>query len=309
MTGFASPPTAEPDPSGPTPPSPPMGPSLVGIGLNPQHYSEVLGLGGDANLDLAKPAWVEIHPQNYFADGGPARRWLAAVAEHYAISFHSTGLSLGSAEGPDQQQLDALARLCEEVPPAMVSDHVSWSVTGSETFPDLLPVPYTQDALDVLARSIDTVQERLGRTMLVENPSRYLAFANDEMDETTFLHRLCAMTGCGLIFDINNVVVSAGNCGLNAAAMVDAIDPALVGEIHLAGHAIEDHGEFQLRIDDHGSLVDDDTWALYARFIARAGPKPTLIEWDTDTPDYATLMGEAGKAEALIEEATRARAA
>lgn len=271
-------------------------PPSAGIGLKPQHYSEVLRDGGDA----AHPGWVEVHPQNYFVDGGPSLRWLGAVAEKYAVSFHSTGLSLGSADGPDLQELERLARLCERFVPAMVSDHLSWSNSGGDAFPDLLPVPYTQDVLDHFARSVDVVQQRLGRTMLVENPSRYLAFADDEMEESEFLTRLCRMTGCGLLYDINNVVVSAANLGLDAAAMVDAIDPALVGELHLAGHAREDHGDFVLCIDDHGSTVSEETWALFERFIARAGSKPTLIEWDTDVPEYDVLMAEAARAEAIV---------
>lgn len=272
-------------------------PLSVGIGLKPQHYSEVLREDGDAS----RPGWVEIHPQNYFADGGPPLRWLTAIADQYAISMHSTGLSLGSATGPIESELTSFARLAERITPAAVSDHLSWSATGKDNFPDLLPLPYTHETLDIFARSVEIVQERLGRPMLVENPSRYLAFSYDEMEESEFLARLCAKAGCGLIFDINNVVVSANNCGLDPIAMVDAIDPALVGEVHLAGHASEDHGDFTLHIDDHGSEVDDETWALYAHFIRSAGPKPTLIEWDTDIPDYAVLMDEHDKALAILE--------
>lgn len=275
-------------------------PPTVGIGLKPQHYSDVLRNDGDARL----PGWLEVHPQNYFAPGGPPRRWLAAMAERYALSFHSTGLSLGSAEGPNQHELDQFADLCAAIMPASISDHVSWSMAGNDNFPDLLPIPYTSETLDVMARSVETVQERLGQTMLVENPSRYLAFAEDEMEEGEFLDRLCRKAGCGLIFDINNVAVSANNVGLDAEKMIDGIDPALVGEVHLAGHASEDHGDFTLHIDDHGSEVDEETWSLYERFIKRAGAKPTLIEWDTDVPDYDVLMDEADRATAILQRAT-----
>ena len=273
-------------------------PLSVGIGLKPQHYSEVLREDGDAR----RPGWVEVHPQNYFADGGPPLRWLTAIAEQYAISMHSTGLSLGSASGPVESELNSFAKLAARITPAAVSDHLSWSMTGNENFPDLLPLPYTHETLDIFARSVDVVQERLGRPMLVENPSRYLAFSYDEMDEAEYLERLCAKAGCGLIFDINNVVVSANNCGLDPVAMVDAVDPALVGEVHLAGHASEDHGDFTLHIDDHGSEVGDETWSLYAHFIRSAGPKPTLIEWDTDIPDYDVLMDEHDKALAILDD-------
>lgn len=281
-------------------------PPASGIGLKPQHYSEVLGKDGDIAASPEQrspmPAWVEVHPQNYFAAGGASLRWLDKVAQNYPLSFHSTGLSLGSAEGPSMDELERLANLADRFAPASISDHLSWSITGTENFPDLLPLPYTADALDHMVRSIDQVQERLGRAILVENPSRYLAFAGDEMSEAEFLHLLCSKAGCGLLFDINNVVVSAGNLGLDATAMVDAINPALVGEIHLAGHAIEDHGSFTLAIDDHGSPVDDQTWTLFERFIARAGTKPTLIEWDTDVPEYAVLMDEAMKAQAILSQ-------
>ena len=286
------------------PPARPL-PPLAGIGLKPCHYDSVLGECGDAPL----PAWAEVHPQNYFADGGPAHRWLGAVAEVLPLSFHSTGLSLGSAEGPCLDELEALARLVERYQPAQVSDHLSWNVSGADHFPDLLPMPYTETALQRLCTSIDVVQDRLRRPILIENPSRYLAFAGDTMDEATFLHRLCRQTGCGLLLDINNIAVSAGNLGLDSKAMVDAINPALVGEVHLAGHTREDHGSFVLAIDDHGSPVAVETWALFARFVARAGAVPTLIEWDTNVPDYAVLMGEAATAGAILAGADHARAA
>jgi uncharacterized protein len=276
-------------------------PLRAGIGLKPQHYSELLTQAGRAPAAPgAAPGWVEVHPQNYFVAGGPALRWLEEVAAHYPVSFHSTGLSLGSADGPNITDLDQLIDLSDHIGPAIISDHLSWSVSGTDNFPDLLPLPYTRGALDQMARAVALVQDRLGRPMLVENPSRYLAFADDTMEEPEFLDRLCRMTGCGLLFDINNVVVSANNLGLDAGAMVDMIDPALVGEVHLAGHAVEDHGDFCLLIDDHGSAVGEVAWALYRRFVARAGPRPTLIEWDSDVPDYAILMAEAAKADAIL---------
>ena len=286
-------------------------PPLAGIGLKPCHYGEVLGQSGDVPHPAGAPAWVEVHPQNYFADGGPAHRWLGAVAEVLPLSFHSTGLSLGSAEGPCPGELEALARLVERYQPAQVSDHLSWSVSGADRFPDLLPMPYDEMALERLCANIWAVQDRLRRPILIENPSRYLAFAGDTMDEAAFLRQLCRQTGCSLLLDINNIAVSANNLGLDATAMVDAIDPALVGEVHLAGHACEDHGDFILAIDDHGSPVAAETWALFARFIARAGAVPTLIEWDTDVPDYAVLMCEATKAGEILAaaEAANARAA
>lgn len=279
-------------------------PPQAGLGLKPAHYANVLA-GGDAAL----PAWVEIHPQNYFADGGPSLHWLEAVADRYPVSFHSTGLSIGSADGPDARELDRLARLAERVRPAMISDHLSWSITDGDRMPDLLPLPYTHQALAHFADGVARVQDRLGRAILIENPSRYLAFAGDEMDEADFLSALCRRSGCGLLLDINNIIVSATNLGLDAASMLDAIDPALVGEVHLAGHAIEWHDGAPLCIDDHGSAVSEACWALYDRFLSSAGAVPTLIEWDTNLPDFAVLMADVNRAGRSLERASHVCAA
>jgi uncharacterized protein (UPF0276 family) len=291
-------------------------PPAAGIGLKPEHYRAVLGLAaGEATnaagdtpattstrpgCRTASPGWVEVHPQNYFGDGGPPHRWLAAVAQQYPLSFHSVGLSLGSAAGVNRAELDALALLCERYEPAQVSDHLSWSGSANNRFPDLLPVPYTQEALDHFAGEVSRVQDRLGRTILIENPSRYLAFAHDEMDEGEFMAALCARSGCGILLDVNNIEVSAANLGLDPFVMLAAIDPALVGEIHVAGHKTERHDDGALLIDDHGSPASDLTWRLLAAFVARAGPRPVLFEWDTDVPDYAVLMAEAAKADGIL---------
>lgn len=280
-------------------------PPSVGIGLKPQHYADVLESVSASTrspflAETARPGWVEVHPQNYFCDGGPPHRWLGEIAEHFPLSFHSVGLSLGTASGFDREELERLAVLCDRYAPASVSDHLSWSGTASNRYPDLLPVPYTDLALDHFVAQVAAVQDRLGRRILIENPSRYLAFADDEMDEIDFLHLLCERAGCGILFDINNVEVSATNLGFDPLAFVDEIDPLLVGEIHLAGHAREEHQEGTILIDDHGSPVSPLTWALFERFIARSGPKPVLIEWDTDIPSYRILMGEARKAAAIM---------
>lgn len=277
-------------------------PPAAGIGLKPQHYQAVLGhVQARGSSHAAPPAWLEVHPQNYFGAGGPPHRWLTALAEVRPLGFHSVGLSLGNAEGLVEEELEQLASLCDRYAPAMVSDHLSWSGSASNRYPDLLPMPYTQEALWHFTTQVGRVQDRLKRPILIENPSRYLAFAHDQMDEAAFLHSLCAAAGCGVLLDINNIEVSAINLGLDPAAMVDAIDPHLVGEVHLAGHAREDHPDGPLLIDDHGSAVSDLTWTLFERFVARAGPKPVLIEWDTDVPDYDTLLAEAAKAQAIVD--------
>ncbi len=280
-----------------TAPSHPQLPFRAGIGLKPRHYADVLAAAEQGTA----PAWAEVHPQNYFGAGGPPHRWLTAIAEHLSLSFHSVGLSLGSAAGVDPDELEALAALCERYAPAMVSDHLSWSNGADDKFPDLLPIPYTHAALDHFAAQVGRVQDRLGRAMLVENPSRYLAYARSDWSEADFLHELCRRSGCALLLDINNVEVSAFNLGLDPVAWLDAFDPALVGEVHVAGHAVKDDDMGgTIAIDDHGSPVRTSCWDLLARFVDRAGPKPVLVEWDTDVPDYSILIAEAAKADALL---------
>lgn len=273
-------------------------PPRAGIGLKSRHYADVLAAAERG----AAPAWAEVHPQNYFGAGGPPHRWLTAIAEHLPLSFHSVGLSLGSAAGVDADELEALAALCDRYAPAMVSDHLSWSNGPEDKFPDLLPIPYTHAALADFSAQVGRVQDRLGRAILIENPSRYLAYAASDWDEVDFLHELCRRSGCGLLLDINNVEVSAFNLGLDPGPWLDAFDPALVGEIHVAGHARKDDGMGgRIAIDDHGSAVRGSCWDLLARFLRRAGPRPVLVEWDSDTPDLATLLVESAKADALLE--------
>jgi uncharacterized protein len=277
-------------------------PFSTGISLKPQHYD--VALSGESPLD--RPHWVEVHPQNYFGTpdswgGGPPHRWLGAIAETCPLSFHSVGLSLGSAEGLNTDELDRLAFLCDRYQPASVSDHLSFSGNAHHRYADLLPVPYTHTSLNHFAREIGKVQDVLKRPLLIENPSRYLAYQSDEMSEVEFIACLIAKCGCGLLFDINNVEVSAANLGFSATDYIDVIKPEWVGEIHLAGHAVEQHDGGPLLIDDHGSMVTQTTWALYRRFIELAGAMPTLIEWDTSVPDYAVLMAEANKAQAILD--------
>lgn len=279
-------------------------PAQAGIGLKPEHYAPLLQACDHASPGDWHPRWVEVHPQNYFGAGGPPHRWLRAVAERLPISFHSTALSLGSAHGPDPDELDQLADLAQRYQPASISDHLSWSNAPGEKFPDLLPVPYTRAALDRFVRHLDLVQTKLKRAILVENPSRYLAFAGDEMDEIDFIAAMCARSGCGLLLDINNVDVCATNLGFAAEPYLARIDPAWVGEIHLAGHAthIFDDGAV-LKIDDHGAPISERCWALYAAFIARSGARPTLIERDSNVPAYAELAAEAARADRMLEAA------
>lgn len=289
-------------------PAPSPLPPTAGVGLKPQHYAEALdALSVSISSSGSAPLWFEVHPQNYFCAGGPPHRWLTAFAERAPLSFHSVGLSLGSGEGLNGEELAQLAELCARYRPAMVSDHLSWSGSASNRYPDLLPVPYTAEVLDHFVVQVGRVQDRLNRSMLIENPSRYLAFAGDEMTEAEFLHALCARSGCGILLDINNIEVSATNLGLDPEAMIDAIKPDLVGEIHLAGHTREEHRHGPVLIDTHGTAVSQKTWQLFERFLQRAGPTPVLIEWDTDVPAYDVLMTEAAKACSLMDSASRNR--
>ncbi len=274
-------------------PLPPRG----GIGLKPTHFADLL----NATARGAGPHWAEVHPQNYAMAGGPMHRWLAAIRDDLPVSFHSVGLSLGDPEGCDRDELERLATLVDRYQPAMVSDHLSWSSLEGERIPDLLPLPMTHGTLAHFATEVGRVQDRLGRAILVENPSRMLAFAGDEYDEPGFLAKLCAQSGCGLLLDINNVIVSGINLGLDPAAYLDSIDPALVGEIHVAGHSLEQHeGGALIAIDDHGSPVSEQCWTLLDRFIARAGPKPVLVERDNDVPAFADLAAEVARADSML---------
>jgi len=273
-------------------PLPPRG----GIGLKPCHFTDVLGAAG-----RGAPQWVEVHPQNYMMAGGPMHRWLTSIRDVLPLSFHSVGLSLGDPAGVDRAELERLAALVNRYQPSSISDHLSWSSLDGEQIPDLLPMPMTCASLAHFASEISRVQDRLGCTILVENPSRMLAFAHDEFDEPDFLAELCARSGCGLLFDVNNVIVSSINLGLDPVAYLDAIEPALVGEIHIAGHSLEEHeGVALLAIDDHGSPVGEQCWALLGRFLRRAGPKPVLVERDNDVPAYAELAAEVARADALL---------
>ena len=272
-------------------------PLRCGIGLKSSHFASVL----DTAVRGAGQPWVEVHPQNYMMDGGPMHHWLKAIGEVIPLSFHSVGLSLGDPGGCDSDELERLALLTDRYRPSMVSEHLSWSSVDGEKLPDLLPVPMTGETLDHFAVEIERVQDRLGRSILIENPSRLLAFAADDYDEVDFLQTLASRSGCGLLLDINNVIVSAINLDFDPVAYIDAIAPDLVGEIHIAGHKIEtDDDGGQTAIDDHGSPIGDLCWALAERFVARAGPRPLLVERDNDVPSYAALAAEAARGDQLL---------
>jgi uncharacterized protein (UPF0276 family) len=269
-------------------------PALIGsgIGLRSPHIAKILATRPPVD-------WLEVHAENYMG-GGPAVRTLERIRRDYPLSVHGVGLSLGSAEGLDAGHLERLAGLVERLQPALVSEHLSWSIAGGAYLNHLLPLPYTEEALAVVSEAVDRVQERLGRRLLVENPSSYLRFRHSPMPEAEFLNALVRRTGCGLLCDVNNVYVSCENLGDDAAAYLEAIDPVAVEEIHLAGHAVNDADERAILIDDHGSRVAEAVWRLHARALARFGAVPTLVEWDTDVPPLAVLLEEAAKASAML---------
>ncbi len=268
------------------------GPAGAGIGLRAPHVAEVLATRPDL-------AWVEVHAENYMG-GGPGRSALEAVRARMPVALHGVGLSLGSADGLDDRHLERLATLVAAVEPCLVSEHLAWSVSGGRYLNHLLPLPLTEESLAVVAASVQRCQERLGRPILVENPSAYLAFAHSTIPEPEFLGELARRTGCGLLCDVNNVHVSAVNLGFDALAYVDALPADAVAEVHLAGHAVNEADGRPLLIDDHGGPVAPVVWALYARLLERCGPVPTLCEWDTNLPALEILRREAERASRML---------
>jgi uncharacterized protein len=234
--------------------------------------------------------------------GGPTLRALLDLRRDYPISVHGVGLSLGSAEGLDPTHLERLASLVERVEPALVSEHLSWSVSGGTYLNHLLPLPYTEEALALVGDNVRRAQDRLGRRLLVENPSGYLRFRHSTIPEVEFLNLLASRTGCGLLCDVNNVYVTCRNLGGDPLAYLGAVDSRAVGEIHLAGHAVNDADGHRILIDDHGSRVGPAVWELYAYAVTRLGRVPTLVEWDTALPALDVLIGEAATASAMLED-------
>lgn len=270
-------------------------PAAPGVGYKPQHFAEIMA-------DPSPVQWLEIHAENYMGLGGRPLAQLRHLAERFAISVHGVGLSIGGENPLDAEHLRRLKHLCDWLRPASFSEHLAWSTHDGAFLNDLLPLPYTQRTLKRVVDHIDQVQAILGRQMLLENPSTYLAFAETEMDEVEFLGEIARQTGCGLLLDVNNVHVSCTNQAWNSDDYLERFPLDLVGEIHLGGHDIDeaDHG-MPLLIDTHGSEVSDPVWALYARTIAKAGARPTLIEWDNDVPEWPVLAQEAARAEQILE--------
>jgi uncharacterized protein (UPF0276 family) len=267
----------------------------AGIGLRAAHYR--------AFLDGVPPVdWLEVHSENYFGDGGYDLGVLDHVRARYPVSLHGVGLAIGSADDDDARfarHLERLARLVERVEPALVSEHLCWGAVGTRHFNDLLPVPYTHDALAHVGARVSRVQDRLRRRVLIENVSSYVAFRASEIPELDFAAALASRTGCAVLLDVNNLYVNARNHGFDAERALDAMPECVVAEMHLSGHLVGD----DVLVDDHGSRVAAAVWSLYERALARFGPVPTLIEWDTAIPPLSVLVDEADGARHRLERA------
>ena len=268
-------------------------PPRAGIGLRAAHYRAVL----DTKPDVS---WLEVHSENYFGRGGQPLYYLERVRHDYPLSLHGVGLSLGSADGLSHAHLVQLKSLIARFEPALVSDHLCWGAIGGRHLNDLLPLPYTEEALTLVCTNVDHAQQFLGRQMLVENVSSYLQFNDSTIPEWEFLAAVARRTGCGILLDVNNIYVSATNHGFSALRYLDAIPAHAVQEIHLAG--FDSNG--LCLIDTHGKPVAEAVWSLYREALALVGAVPTLIEWDTDVPPLETLLGEAGKADEILRQWT-----
>ncbi|MGV8937373.1 MAG: DUF692 domain-containing protein [Allorhizobium sp.] len=269
-------------------------PQRAGLGLKPEHYEIILANRPDVGF-------FEVHAENYMGAGGLPHRFLEAISELYPLSLHGVGLSIGAARGLDQTHLKRLRALIDRYRPQSFSEHLAWSTHDTGFLNDLLPLPYTLETLARVVDHVDETQQTLGRQLLLENPSTYVLFSDSTIDEVDFLEAIAGRTGCGLLLDVNNVMVSAVNHGLDANAYIDRFPVERVGEIHLAGYdeTVDDIGD-RLLIDAHGTAVKNDVIALYAHTLARSGPLPTLIEWDNDVPAFATLQAEAHRADAVL---------
>lgn len=276
-------------------------PVEAGIGLRAPHCEEILSTHPSI-------AWLEVHSENYFAPGGTAVTQLERIRQDYPLSLHGVGLSLGSTDPLDPRHLQNLRTAVERYAPALVSEHLSWGSVGGECFNDLLPLPYTEEALVHVSARIAEVQEYLGRQILIENVSCYLEFEHSMMPEWEFLREVAMRSDCGILLDVNNVYVNAVNHGFDPYGYIGAIPAERVYEIHLAGHTAKRLDGVDLLIDSHDQRVAEAVWQLYAHTLTTLGRKPTLLEWDSNLPALSVLLEEAAKAQHLMEK-TRVAAA
>ena len=281
-------------PFGQQPSRPHAIPCRAGVGLKAEHYRTII----ESVPDLG---FFEVHAENYMGAGGPPHRHLTEIRNRYPLSLHGVGLSIGADRPLDCDHLRQLKELTERYEPGLFSEHLAWSTHDSTFFNDLLPVPYTAETLARVVEHVDEVQETLGRQMLLENPSTYIAFAESTYSEVDFIAEIVRQTGCGLLLDVNNVHVASANQLWDPLRYIDQYPLAHVQEIHLAGHAREiDEKGRPLLIDTHDRPVDEIVWGLFEHAIQRLGPTPTLIEWDVKVPPWPELKAEAERAEAIM---------
>ncbi len=274
-------------------------PTRAGVGLKSEHFRTII---------VAKPeiGFFEVHAENYMGAGGPPHRYLTAIRESYPLSIHGVGLSIGADRPLDRYHLSRLKALLDRYAPDLFSEHLAWSSHDCGFLNDLLPLPYTAHSLARVAQHVDQVQESLGRQMLLENPSTYLAFEESSYAETDFISEVVRRTGCALLLDINNVYVASLNQQWDPFTYIDSYPLAAVQQIHLAGHTVEaDEKGRPLLIDTHDHQVDEMVWDLYAHAVGKIGPVPTLIEWDTMLPSWQTLAAEAARADAVLQPAAQ----
>lgn len=276
-----------------------MNAAAIGIGLRAPHYQAVLS-------SLPDLGFLEIHSENYFNPHSKNHFYLQQIAEFYAMSFHGIGLSLGSSEPISKKHLNNLKQLVDRFQPALVSDHLSWCALQGNFFNDLLPVPYTKEALSCFVNNVNQVQEHLQRQILIENPSSYLEYKNSEMGEAEFLNEIVKQTGCALLLDLNNIYVSAVNHQFSIKEYLDVIDPQAVQEIHLAGFTKKEINGRTILIDTHSTHVCQDVWDIYRNYINNSKTNAiTLIEWDSDIPSLETLIEEHNKAKKIRKDIDR----
>ncbi|NOZ11266.1 MAG: DUF692 domain-containing protein [Gammaproteobacteria bacterium] len=270
-------------------------PAQAGIGLRAEHYKEVI---------TTRPniGWLEVHSENYFGQGGKPLYYLELARQNYPVSLHGVGLSIGSSDPLNKTHLDHLNRLIQRIEPGLVSEHLSWSSIDGKYFNDLLPLPYTEEALKHFSDRVHQVQNILQRQILIENPSSYLSYSHSTIAEWDFMNAIVERTDCGILLDVNNVYVSAINHGFDAHHYLQAIDADAVQEIHLAGFTTDTIEGQDILIDTHNKPISDEVWALYKAAIKRLGALPSLIEWDSDLPPLEFLLEEASRAQTIMDE-------
>jgi len=277
-------------------------PAQAGIGLRAGHYRDFLE-------DRPAIGWFEVHPENYFTAGGKPLHFLERIRGHYPLSLHGVGLSIGSTDPLNTVHLHKLKQLVQRFEPALVSEHVAWGSIDGRYHHDLLPLPYTEEALEYMVRRVDQVQDYLGRQILLENISSYLEYETSCIPEWEFIATLARRAGCGLLLDVNNIYVNACNHGFDPDTFLNAIPVDLVQEIHLAGFTLNTFDDGQILIDTHSRPVCEEVWALYRRAIRRFGPTPSLIEWDSELPPLSVLLAEAQRADRILQEERYAQVA